>query len=85
MNKEFKDEELKIQKGDMIYLFSDGYSDQFGEQNKKKFSTKRFKKLLTDISGKSIEEQFELLDNAFNDWKGKEDQIDDVLVIAIQI
>jgi ligand-binding sensor domain-containing protein/serine phosphatase RsbU (regulator of sigma subunit) len=84
LHKTFENEELEITKGDTIYIFSDGYVDQFGGENMKKFSTKRFKALLTQIAEKDIEEQYVLLDEAFNSWKGKEEQVDDVLVIGIK-
>ncbi|MCW3103817.1 MAG: hypothetical protein JWO09_2257 [Bacteroidetes bacterium] len=84
MNKVFTDEEIEILPGDTIYIFSDGIVDQFGGDNKKKFSTRRFKTLLTEIAGKSIEEQYVLLDESFKAWKGSEDQVDDVLVIGIK-
>jgi ligand-binding sensor domain-containing protein/serine phosphatase RsbU (regulator of sigma subunit) len=84
LNKSFVDEEIDIRPGDSIYIFSDGFVDQFGGENMKKFSTKRFKSLLTAISEKPGDQQMEWLDEAFNQWKGKEEQVDDVLVIGIK-
>lgn len=82
--KTFEDTEIDLLPGDMIYIFSDGYADQFAEHNKKKFSTKRFKTLLTEISTFESEEQCRILKEQFTSWKGKDEQIDDVMVIGIK-
>jgi ligand-binding sensor domain-containing protein/serine phosphatase RsbU (regulator of sigma subunit) len=84
LHKSFVDEEIDLLPGDSIYIFSDGFTDQFAEHVVKKFSTKRFKALLAEISDKDMEEQQQLIDEAFNAWKGKEDQVDDVLVMGIK-
>ncbi|HEX8517857.1 MAG TPA: two-component regulator propeller domain-containing protein [Bacteroidia bacterium] len=84
MPKTFVDEEIDIREGDSIYIFSDGYVDQFGGESMKKFSTKRFKALLAEISHKDINEQYDLIDQSFSAWKKKEDQVDDVLIIGIK-
>ena len=75
----------QLEAGDAIYLFSDGYSDQFGGEKKKKFMTGRFKELLLSISEKTMSEQKEILQKTFNDWQGEQEQVDDVLVIGIRI
>ena len=69
----------------MIYLFSDGYSDQFGGPKERKFMIKNFKELLKKISTLSICDQKDLLEKTYIDWKGNLDQIDDILVIGIKI
>jgi serine phosphatase RsbU (regulator of sigma subunit) len=69
----------------MVYAFSDGYADQFGEANNKKFMRKRFKEILTSISIQEIDEQEKTLHETFNAWKGSMEQTDDLLVIGIRI
>ncbi len=69
----------------MLYLSTDGFQDQFGGENGKKFMLNNFKKLLFDISEKSMAEQKELLVQTFEDWKGKQKQTDDVQVLGIKI
>ena len=74
-----------IRKGDTIYLFSDGFADQFGGKDNKKFKKKRFRKLLLDISKYPMAEQEDILRDTFNSWKGDNEQVDDVLVIGIKL
>jgi serine phosphatase RsbU (regulator of sigma subunit) len=69
----------------MVYLFSDGYADQFGGARGKKFMVGNMQKLINEIYTKSVEEQKSLLNNAFHEWKGNLEQIDDVLVIGFRI
>ncbi|HEU4717554.1 MAG TPA: SpoIIE family protein phosphatase [Bacteroidia bacterium] len=83
--KPFTNHEVKMEKGDIIYLFSDGYADQFGGPNGKKFKYSMLKKLLLDIHTKPMEEQRSILDKAFEDWKGELAQIDDVCVMGIRV
>lgn len=83
--KDFTNHKINLQKGDTIYIFSDGYSDQFGGPKGKKFAYKHFKQLLLNIQHLTMEKQCETLDNTFENWKGDEEQIDDVLVIGIRI
>jgi serine phosphatase RsbU (regulator of sigma subunit) len=73
-----------LQKNDAIYMFSDGYADQFGGPNGKKFKAKKFIKLLLSIQDKPMNEQGEILDNEFETWKGDLEQIDDVCVIGVK-
>ncbi len=84
VEKMFNNKEIKIQEGDIIYLFSDGYVDQFGGELNKKFMTRRFKKLLIENSNLSMDEQKEQLVDVFYDWMRDEDQIDDILVMGIK-
>jgi len=76
---------FELLKGDSLYLFSDGYPDQFGGERGKKFKTGNFKKLLISIQDKSMDEQREILLSEFNKWKGSIEQIDDVCVIGVRI
>ncbi|MBK9390979.1 MAG: SpoIIE family protein phosphatase [Bacteroidetes bacterium] len=75
---------LDIKEGDTIYLFSDGYADQFGGPRMKKFMYSNFKRLLLDIQAKSMCEQFSVLNKTMEDWRGGIDQIDDIVVIGIR-
>ena len=68
-----------------FYLFSDGYADQFGGKDGKKFMTKKFKELLNTAQSKPMKEQEEILSDALCQWKSDRDQVDDVLVIGIRI
>ncbi|MDF1672943.1 MAG: tetratricopeptide repeat protein [Vicingaceae bacterium] len=76
---------IELQKGDSVYLFSDGYIDQFGGEKGKKFKSKPFKNLLLSIADRDMEEQRTLIDNAFTQWKGDIEQVDDVCVIGFKI
>ncbi len=76
---------LQVQKGDMLYIFSDGYADQFGGEKGKKFRYGPFKQLLVDIHQKAMEEQRAELDRVFEEWKGDQGQIDDVLVMGVRV
>ncbi len=81
----FTNHEIKVQKGDIIYIFTDGYVDQFGGPNASKFRKTPFKEMLVSIKDKEMEEQKKILDSEFEKWKGERDQIDDVLVMGIKI
>ena len=71
--------------GDCIYIFTDGYPDQFGGPRGKKFKYKPFKDMLLAHHQKSMSEQKSMIDNVFEKWKGEMEQIDDVCVIGIRI
>ena len=76
---------INIEKGDIIYSFTDGIVDQFGGEKGKKFMSSRLKELLISVNDASMEEQKIAIEKAFYDWKGDLDQIDDVLVIGVKI
>ncbi|MCB9448578.1 MAG: SpoIIE family protein phosphatase [Flavobacteriales bacterium] len=80
----FTNHKIKVEPGDRIYLFSDGYVDQFGGELGKKFMTKRFRQLLLHLDKLPMPEQAKLLREKFEEWRGKEEQVDDVLVIGIR-
>jgi hypothetical protein len=82
---EFTLQALEFEKNDTIYLFSDGYADQFGGTNAKKMMTKRFKDVLLQIANKTMKEQKEFLANYFEEWRGENEQVDDILVIGIRL
>jgi ligand-binding sensor domain-containing protein/serine phosphatase RsbU (regulator of sigma subunit) len=81
----FEDEGLQLSKGDIIYMFSDGYPDQFGGPLGKKFKMVRLKSLLQDIHLKPMDEQFTHVKNTFTLWKENYEQVDDVLFMGIKI
>jgi serine phosphatase RsbU (regulator of sigma subunit) len=81
----FTNHQIQLKKGDSIYLFTDGYADQFGGPKGKKFKLKTLKSLLLEVSNSPIKDQKDLLYKAFNDWKGEIEQLDDVCLIGIKI
>ena len=81
----FENKVVQLQKGDKIYMFSDGYVDQFGGPKGKKFKSRPFRQLLLENADKSMSEQKEILSKAFEDWKAEYEQIDDVVVLGIEI
>lgn len=81
----FEDVELQLTKGDLIYMFSDGYPDQFGGPLGKKFKMVRLRNLLKDIYQKPMEEQYNYVKSNFELWKNDLDQVDDVLFMGIKI
>ena len=82
---EYIGHKIQLQDDDMIYLFSDGFADQFGGPNKKKFMSKLLKQTLIDIHQLSMPEQETKLNQIFNNWKGDLAQVDDVLVLGFKI
>jgi len=85
LNKKFTNTVIQLDKNDCIYLFSDGFADQFGGPKGKKFKYSRFKELLIDINKMSMKEQQQNLDTTITKWQGDLEQIDDVCVIGISI
>ena len=81
----FTCKEVKLEKGDTLVTFSDGYVDQFGGDENRKFMSKRFKKLLISINNKTMSEQGDFLDNEIEDWMKNTKQIDDICVVGIKI
>jgi ligand-binding sensor domain-containing protein/serine phosphatase RsbU (regulator of sigma subunit) len=82
---QFKNHEWELQKDDCIYIFTDGYADQFGGPKGKKFKYKQFQDLLIANHKKPFEEQKIILEKTIEDWIGDLEQIDDILVIGIKI
>jgi len=81
----FTNHKISLQKGDSLYLLSDGFADQFGGKNGKKFSKNQLKDLLVSIQSKKMNEQEETLNQTFEEWKGNMIQIDDVMAIGIRV
>lgn len=76
---------FELQEGDTIYIFSDGYVDQFGGERGKKFKVKAFRELLLKIQEKIMKEQKSIINQTFENWKGSLEQIDDVCVIGVRV
>lgn len=83
--KPFTNHKMQMEKGDCIYLFTDGYADQFGGPDGKKFKYKQLQELLISISHLPMEEQKTILHNRFVEWKGKLEQVDDVCIIGVRL
>lgn len=84
-NKVFQGHTIQLQQGDAAYVFSDGYADQFGGPRGKKFFYRQFRDLLVKITPETPERKKALLIEAFNDWKGTQEQVDDILVMGMQV
>jgi serine phosphatase RsbU (regulator of sigma subunit) len=85
LNHEFTLNKIKLRKGDMIYLFTDGYVDQFGGEHGKKFKFAKFRDLLLDIAEKDVEEQHEILYNTIVKWQGGYEQLDDIMIFGVRV
>ncbi len=83
--KQFTNHDFKIANGDMIYMYTDGFADQFGGPEEKKFKSLTFRQLLFEVHNKPLEEQKQIIDRTFEEWRGNLSQIDDILVMGIQI
>jgi serine phosphatase RsbU (regulator of sigma subunit) len=83
--KPFELHTIQLQKGDTIFIFSDGFADQFGGIKGKKFKYKPFRELLVKHITQNMEEQHQLLDQEFENWRGNFEQVDDVCVIGVRV
>ncbi len=83
--KSFSNKQLKIKKGDTFYIFSDGYSDQFGGPRSKKFMVNQFRTLLNRIHRMPMDQQKEILNQTIEKWRGGLEQVDDILVIGFRV
>ncbi len=81
----FSTHSIQLQPGDLLYLFSDGYADQFGGTKGKKFKYKQLEELIARICAQSMEEQAHTLHTSFENWKGNLEQVDDVCIVGIRI
>lgn len=81
----FTNHSIQLQKGDALYLFTDGFQDQFGEISNKKFKSAQMRKMFLSIQDKNMEKQKLIIDKMFNDWKGSFEQVDDVCVIGVRL
>ncbi len=80
----FDNNVIKLEKEDVFYLFSDGYSDQFGGEEGKKYKYRRFRHLLLNIHNMPPKEQERLLGQSINQWMGDHEQVDDILIIGVK-
>ncbi len=81
----FEQHEITLNRGDIFYLFSDGFADQFGGVHRKKLMTKKFKEILVEISTLEMKTQEKYLFDFMEEWKGDVEQIDDILVIGVKV
>jgi serine phosphatase RsbU (regulator of sigma subunit) len=81
----FTNLQTSLQKGDRVYLFSDGYVDQLGGDSRKTFRSMRFRQLLLEIQEETMEKQKSILAGRLKKWRGEVEQIDDILVIGMKI
>jgi serine phosphatase RsbU (regulator of sigma subunit) len=84
-DKVFENNIIQLSKGDTIYMFSDGFADQFGGEKGKKFKYSQFKEVLMSIHSRPMKGQQAALDKIFEDWKGHLEQVDDILVVGVRI
>jgi serine phosphatase RsbU (regulator of sigma subunit) len=84
IEKQFTNYKFQLQKGDTLYLFTDGYHTQFGGEKKEKYQIKRLQTKLSQIQGRRLPEQKQILDSEFEKWKGDNAQTDDVLVLGVK-
>jgi serine phosphatase RsbU (regulator of sigma subunit) len=84
-SKPFSFKEIELQKNDIIYIFTDGFQDQFGGPKEKKFRAAQMKELFLSLTDKSMEEQRKIIDASFEAWKGDLEQVDDVCIIGVRI
>jgi serine phosphatase RsbU (regulator of sigma subunit) len=85
IEKKFTGHEIKFLKGDKVYMFTDGYADQFGGPDGKKYKIKNFKKMLSSISHLPMAEQNKKIEAELKNWKGEHEQLDDILVIGFEV
>ena len=81
----FASHEIQLKAGDQLYMFSDGYADQFGGEKRKKFKYAAFQKLLSKNSQKEMSEQHRMLTETISKWQGDQEQIDDMVVVGIRV
>lgn len=83
--KDFEKSDFQLQQGDVLYTFSDGYTDQFGDEGRTKFNKTNFKKLIQKISDKPMPEQEDILGKILMQWQGKNEQTDDIIVVGVRV
>jgi tetratricopeptide (TPR) repeat protein len=82
---EFTSQKIPLEKGSTLYLFTDGFADQFGGEKNGKYTSSRFEQLIQSIHGQNMKEQKASLAAAFENWKGNRTQLDDILIMGIRI
>lgn len=81
----FEQHELPLEKGDLVYIFSDGYADQFGGPDGKKFKYTQLKSLLVSVSAQPMFSQKQVLEKTIGEWRGNLDQVDDICIIGVRV
>jgi serine phosphatase RsbU (regulator of sigma subunit) len=81
----FSEHILQLQKNDLLFMFTDGYTDQFGGVKGKKFMVSRLREMMKQMQSLTINEIQQNLADNFNNWKGEHEQTDDVLVFALRV
>ncbi|MBL7898252.1 MAG: SpoIIE family protein phosphatase, partial [Crocinitomicaceae bacterium] len=81
----FRNNEAVLKPGDRIYLYSDGFADQFGGEKGKKFKYKTLKELVLSIQQQPVQDHYQFIRNAFYDWKREFEQIDDVCIMGVEV
>jgi len=85
VQKKFTNHTIQLDKGDAFYIFTDGYTDQFGGENGKKFMVRKMMNLLLSVQDKNMREQEIIFDRTIEEWKGGREQIDDILLIGVRV
>ena len=81
----YKNHTLKLNEGDVIYIFTDGFADQFGGPSNRKFMSKNMKKMFLEHAEKPLTDQLEIYDQLFMNWRGENDQLDDICIIGMKV
>ena len=81
----FDDQEYHLRDGDLVYLFTDGYCDQFGGESGKKMKVSRLRSLIGEIKSLPMDQQEKHVREFFNKWQGANEQVDDVLFMGLRI
>jgi serine phosphatase RsbU (regulator of sigma subunit) len=81
----FTNNEFNLQKGDILYMFSDGYADQIGQSTNKRFMSRNLSELIFKYRGETLDTQKDILKKTFEKWKGSLEQMDDVLVMGLKV
>ena len=83
--KSFTNKRVDVKPGDMLYIFTDGFADQFGGEHEKKFKTVNIRALLSEIYNLPVDEQKRRLEKTIREWMGNLSQVDDILFIGTRI
>jgi len=81
----FTNNQIIVEKGDTIYLFSDGLADQFGGSEDKKFGYKRLRETFLSMEGMTMKEQKKKIEQLISSWKGKREQVDDITITGVRL